>query len=229
MVTFYTKLKIVLFIAMFYSSSLMAQNYFSALGEHNLSINHNVSGIYKYNFSVSTRHYIYNKETTNVHIRQLDFKHFSTYSLSLDNSISLGLQYRNRDWFEHSNNEIRITQQFNTITRLRALRFGHRFRAEQRITNPKTTHRFRYRFAVDFPLNGEQLNIGEAYIVATNEALYSVATAIKPELDYRITTQLGWLYSKNLKLQFGLEYRFEGFNIEKNQKLHVLTSGVIKI
>ncbi|WP_237701015.1 DUF2490 domain-containing protein [Lacinutrix sp. 5H-3-7-4] len=207
----------------------MAQNYFSALGEHNLSINHKVSGIYKYNFSVSTRHYIYNNEATNAHIRQLDFKHFSTYSLSLDNSISLGLQYRNRDWFEHPNNEIRITQQFNTITRLRALRFGHRFRAEQRITNPKTTHRFRYRFAVDFPLNGEQLNIGEAYIVATNEALYSVARATKPELDYRITTQLGWLYSKNLKLQFGLEYRFEGFNIEKNQKLHVLTSGVIKI
>lgn len=229
MATFYTKLNIVLFFLILCFTRINAQSNFSSLGEHNLSINHKVSGLYKYNFSVSTRHYIYNNKTTNIHIRQLDFKHFSTYNLSLDNSISLGLQYRNRNWFENSNNEIRITQQFNTTTRLRALRFGHRFRTEQRISKPKTTHRFRYRFAVDFPLNGEQLDIGEAYIIASNEALYSVAKAVKPELDYRITTLLGWLYSKNLKLQFGLEYRFEGFNIKNDQKLHVLTSGVIKI
>ncbi|APX99164.1 hypothetical protein BWR22_02185 [Lacinutrix venerupis] len=226
---YYIKLNITIVLFLLGCTTTKAQNYFSSLGEHEISVNHKVSGLYNYNFSISTRHYIYNDAQFINNVRQLDFKHFSTYNLSLNNSISFGFQYRNRDWFETSENEIRLTQQFNTKRKIRALRLGHRIRAEQRIQKSKTVHRFRYRCALDFPLNGEKIDIGETYIVASNEALYSISKSTKPELDYRITSQIGWLFSAKLKLQFGLEYRFEALNVKKDQKLHVLTSAVFKI
>lgn len=226
---YYTKQFLFFIIVLVCSLNIQAQDYFSSIGEHQIAVNHKTNNSYSYNFSLATRHFIYNKSNYYIKIRQVDFKHFSTYNLNLNSSLSFGLHYRNKDWFENTPNELRLTQQYNYKNRKGELRFGHRFRTEQRITQPKTIHRFRYRLALDFPLKGKQLDIGETYFVASNEVLYSLAKVDKPELDYRITTQLGFLATKNLKLQFGLEYRFEALNLERDQKLHILTSAVIRI
>ena len=61
------------------------------------------------------------------------------------------------------------------------------------------------------------------------EALLSNSKHEKPELDHRTTTQLGWLVSEKIKLQFGVEYRFEAFNLNTEQKLFLLTSAILKI
>jgi hypothetical protein len=63
---------------------------------------------------------------------------------------------------------------------------GYRVRAEQRITDKPTIHRFRYRFAIDFPLQGEALDVGERYAVFSAKSLLSVAKALLPEYDQRV-------------------------------------------
>jgi hypothetical protein len=61
------------------------------------------------------------------------------------------------------------------------------------------------------------------------EALLSQSSKLKPELDHRTTVNFGWLLTEQLKLQLGLEYRFEAWNIETEQRLFILTSAILNI
>lgn len=206
-----------------------AQNDFETFGESEFAINHNVSKPYSVNFALKSRYYLYQDAVFRLEQRQLDVVHFSTLKLNYKYSISFGLQYRNRDIFSDGSNEFRTTQQLNYLKQPFGLRFGHRFRTEQRFLDTQTIYRQRYRFAVDFPLNGEKLDIGEAYFVVSVEALLSLSNISAPELDQRTTAQIGWQLTENLKLQTGLEYRLEALNINTQNKLFILTSAVLKI
>ncbi|MGZ0015372.1 DUF2490 domain-containing protein [Yeosuana sp. AK3] len=206
-----------------------AQNDFETLGESEFAINHNVSKQYSVNFALKSRYYLYQEAAFRLEQRQLDVVHFSTFKLNYKYNISFGLQYRNRDVFSDRSNEFRTTQQFNYLKQPFGVRFGHRFRTEQRFLDAETIFRQRYRFAVDFPLNGEKLDIGEAYFVGSFEALLSLSKISTPELDQRTSAQIGWQLNETLKLQTGLEYRLEALNITTQNKLFILTSAVLKI
>ncbi|WP_299524842.1 DUF2490 domain-containing protein [Winogradskyella sp.] len=206
-----------------------AQSNFEGLGESGFALNKRLSSHYKFNFAVRSRYYLYQDDALNFENRQLDFVHFSTLNLDYNHALSLGVQYRLRATIDGESDELRFTQQFNYTKKNHALRFGHRVRFEQRILDELTIFRSRYRFAVDFPLNGEKLDVGEGYLISSIEGLLSISKRIKPELDYRTTTHIGWLVSEALKLQFGLEYRFEAFNIDTEEKLFLLTSAILKI
>ncbi len=210
-------------------ATIEGQNDFETLSESAFSVNHKFSNNYSVNFSLKSRSYLYKDSNFQYQQRQLDFVHFSTFALNYNTSLSLGIQYRNRDLFDDTSNELRITQQYNTTKKHFSKRFGHRFRVEQRILDHITIHRFRYRFALDFPLKGEKLDIGETYLVTSMELLNSVNKLSSPEIDHRTTVQLGWLFSEKLKLQIGTEYRFEAFNSDTEQKLFILTTGILKI
>ncbi|WP_412561822.1 DUF2490 domain-containing protein [Winogradskyella sp. MIT101101] len=225
---FYIKASITI-VACFIGLQLFSQENFETLGETGLAINHKVNSDYKINFSFRSRYYLYQDNTFNFENRQLDVVHFSTLNLDYNHSISIGVQYRTRESIDGGNNELRLTQQFNHTKKNLALRFGHRIRFEQRILDDLTILRSRYRFALDFPLNGEKLDVGESYLVSAMEALLSKSQKMKPELDHRTTAQIGWLFSEKLKFQFGLEYRFEAFNIQTKEKLFILTSLILKI
>jgi hypothetical protein len=199
------------------------------LGESGFVVEHKVSESYSIGFASRTRYYLYQNSETNIKNRQLDFIHFSTLKLDYNHSLSFGVLYRFREAFDDGNDELRLIQQFNYNTKTLGVRFGHRFRFEQRILDDLTILRSRYRFALDFPLNGEKLDIGESYLVTTMEALLSQSKSIKPEIDHRTTAQIGWLISEKLKLQVGLEYRFEAFNINTEELLFILTSASLKI
>ncbi|WP_400075236.1 DUF2490 domain-containing protein [Winogradskyella sp. R77965] len=209
--------------------NLFSQSDFEGLGETSFSLNHKVSGDYKINFAVRSRYYLYQDNDFNFENRQLDMVHFSTLNLDYNHSLSLGVQYRLRESIDGGSNELRLTQQFNYTKRNLALRFGHRVRFEQRILENLTILRSRYRFALDFPLNGEKLDVGENYLITSMETLLSHSKKIKPELDNRTTVHLGWLVSETLKMQFGLEYRFEALNIKTEEKLFILTSLILKV
>lgn len=228
MIMSYTKLLIIfLFFLFFYE--VRAQENFESLGETAFSVNHEVSDNYKTNFALRSRYFLYKDKNLDFENRQIDVVHFSTLNLNYNHSISLGVQYRNRASIDGGSNELRLTQQFNYTKRNEALRFGHRFRFEQRILSDLTILRSRYRFAVDLPLNGVKLDVGEAYLVLSMEALLSQGKIIKPELDYRTTGNIGWVISKKSKLQFGLEYRFEAFNIATEHRLFILSSFILKV
>lgn len=206
-----------------------SQNDFETLGESSLAADHKVSKTYSVNFAARSRYFIYRNEGFEFKNKQIDLVHFSTLKLNYNRSLSVGIQYRFREAFGGSSNELRLSQQFNYTKQNLALRFGYRFRLEQRILEHVTIWRSRYRFALDFPLNGEKLDIGEGYLVTSMEALLSVAIENKPEFDHRTSAQIGWLISENLKLQTGLEYRFEAFNLETEYRLFVSTSVILQL
>ena len=227
MAMYYTRLP--LFITIFIFSFGFSQENFESLGESSIALNHKVNDFYNINFSARTRYYLYKGNNIDIKNRQMDLVHFSTYKLNYNNSISFGIQYRFREGFDGESNELRLTQQYNYTKQNSALRFGHRFRFEQRILDDITILRSRYRFAIDSPLNGEKLDIGESYLVASMEMLLSQNKHIKSEIGHRTTAQMGWLISEKLRLQMGLEYRFEAFNLKTEEKLFILSSAILKL
>lgn len=207
----------------------MAQENFNALGESSFSVNKKVSNRYKMNFGLRARYFLYQSSDFVLNSRQVDFVHFSSYKLDSRQSLSLGIQFRNRTFFENVSNELRITQQYDYRTSHKSSRFGHRIRLEQRIFEELNIFRFRYRFAIDSPLNGEKLDVGEAYIVKSVETVLSVSESIKPVYDIRFNGQVGWLLSSSFRLQIGLEYRIESLSIANSHRLFLLTTGVLNL
>lgn len=208
---------------------LVAQNNFTGFWEPEISLNSKVSENYSLNFSVRKRSFYYNDEGLTLNVRNIDVGHFSTFTLQPDHTASFGIMYRERGQIDGGLNELRLTQQYNLNHRPRIVRFGHRFRAEQRLTDNPTIHRFRYRFAVDFPLEGEKTDPGEAYLVASTESLLSAAKASKPEFDQRLTVQVGWLFKGNVRLQAGAEYRIEDYGQQPQHVLFLLQSLIFSL
>ena len=202
-----------LVIVLFFFPSLRGQDNFVAYWQPATSINYMVAPGYQHNFSLTNRSYAYRDNQWDLSGRQLDLAHFSTWKFVDNQSVGFGLQYRFRKWFEPDRgNELRLTQQFNYTRKPFATRFGQRLRAEQRIFKSRTIHRFRYRFALDRPLMGEKLDVGEPYLVATGEILLSVGNAQIPQWDHRLGFNAGWLITSGTKLQAGIEYRMEDFS-----------------
>ncbi|WP_231555177.1 DUF2490 domain-containing protein [Cellulophaga sp. Hel_I_12] len=207
-----------------------AQENFTGYLEPSVAINYKVKATYSHNFTFSNRSYFFNNEAYQLKTRQIDIAHFSDLKIKSNQSIALGVQYRFRDNFEPDReNELRLTQQYNSTFKSRNIRFGHRLRSEQRIQTSLTTHRFRYRFALDFPLQGENLDMGETYLVGSTESLLSVAKATRPSFDQRITTHIGYFLSASIKIQAGMEYRLENYNQETERVLFVTSSLILAL
>ena len=195
-----------------------------------VAVNYSVAPGYEHNFSLTKRTFTYRDSDLQFDVRQLDLVHFSRLKLLDNQSVGFGIQYRFRKVFEaDSGNELRLTQQYNITFRPRIVRFGHRIRSEQRIFKDQTIHRFRYRFALDRPLVGEKLDVGESYIVGTLESLLSVGLGLSPQYDQRIGLNVGWLVSLKSKIQTGLEYRREDFTATGQDVLFFNTSLVLSL
>lgn len=212
------------FLILFVSLSSHTQNDTEVSHENVFAIRHSFSNSYNANFELSSRAFMYTEDETVYRLQQLQLSHFSTFKLDLKQSLALGLMYRNRDAFEDSSNEIRITQQYNFKTISRTLRLGHRLRSEQRFFDNFTAFRIRYRFAIDVPLQGLKLDVGETYLVITNEGLLTTTKVRKPEIGYRLSPSLGILVSKDLNIEFGLELRLSEINIKTEESIFLNTS-----
>lgn len=212
------------------SSLLIAQDNTTVYWQPEVSLNYKVSPVYAQNFSITNRNYVYQNQETKLAVRQIDIAHFSNLTVDFNKTVGLAVQYRFRENFETDReNELRFTEQFNTTHKIRSIRLGNRFRTEQRITPASTVHRFRYRFAADFPLEGLELDMGEAYLVLTTESLLSVGEGIAPMYDQRLTSQIGWSLPKGMKLQFGVEYRVEDYKQNTEHVFFFLNSLVMSL
>ncbi|NNE76514.1 MAG: DUF2490 domain-containing protein [Pricia sp.] len=221
--------RILLVVHLLLGYCVLGQDHFTWYFEPDISLNYEVASNYSHNFEISQRSYIYD-ESFRFKGRQLDIAHFSALKITYGQSIALGIQYRFRNVFENDEeNELRLTQQYNITTQRGGIRYGDRLRVEQRIRPSLTTHRFRYRFALDIPLSGEKLDVGEPYFIGSIESLLSVAKGNKPEFDQRLTTYLGWLLNTETKLQAGIEYRVENYTQQNENVLFFLTSLVFSL
>jgi len=225
---YYTK-KIFGFILLLISISLKAQSNFSGLGETGLTFNKSFSENYKANFSLKSRYFLYQDASFSYDTRQLDLAHFSTFKIGFNYSASLGFQYRERSVIDNGPDEIRLTQQVNYKSNIATLRVGHRFRLEERFFEKLTVFRLRYRLAIDRPLQGQKLDTGEGYLIGTAETVSSFGQNINTTHDIRFSALLGWQISKTTKLQGGLEYRMEAYNVQSQHVLFLLTSAIIQL
>lgn len=195
-----------------------------------VSINYGVTGVYSHNFSLQSRSYLIDGGEVRPKLRQFELVHFSNLKIRDDQSLALGIQYRLRNPFDGDANQFRITEQYSFHHSPFVLRFGHRLRAEQLIHKDFTIHRFRYRFAVDFPLQGQKVDPGEPYLVGSLEQLLSVEKGVSPQYDARVVGQIGWELEPGFKLQMGLEYRLEEYTSDLPQSvLMLLTSAQLSL
>ena len=205
----------------------MGQESFITYLQPQVAMNYKVLPDYSHNFTLSSRNYLYRNEEFELEGRNLDISHFSTLRTGLNTSLGAGLMYRFRRGIDSSGeNELRLTQQLNITSSPLIVRYGHRWRAEQRIFPDLTVHRFRYRFTLDFPLEGEKVDVNEAYLILNTEALLSVAEGRDPQYDQRFTAALGWLLKDDIQVQAGLEYRFEDYT-EATRPVLFLNSSLI--
>ncbi|SIS40890.1 Protein of unknown function [Zobellia uliginosa] len=194
-----------------------------------ISLKYKVNTHYSHSFKVAQRAYIY-EDDFSYRIRQIDLVHFSSFKVDSKQGLALGVQYRFRESFdEPEENELRIVEQYKYSHRNETLNMGSRFRAEQRISPSLTIHRFRYRLAIDFPLKGEELAVGDPYFSASAEALLSVAKGDKPEYDQRLTSHVGWLLGQGTKLEIGAEYRAEDYTHTTEHIFFLLTSLIFSL
>lgn len=208
----FTKRRLFWPILMF-SNFLLAQDNLIAFWQPQVSLNYKVVKDYSHNFYVANRNFVYSESELLLDVRQLDLGHFSKLKIRDDQSLSLGVMWRGSNLFDGDRiNEVRLTTQYNITNAPFKWRYGHRLRAEQRIFNGlPTIYRFRYRLAVDFPLEGDQLDIGEAFSVLGAEPILSVANDFEPLYSFRLRSGIGWKYSLRSSLQFVLEYRLVNY------------------
>lgn len=210
-------------------TSTLAQENLTGYWQPSIAVNYKVTETYTHNFSIQNRNYTFDDEEWQLNVRQLDFVHFSNLQVQDNQSVALGILYRIRETFDGGANEVRLTQQYNLQSKPNVIRFGHRLRTEQRITTAVTTHRFRYRFSLDFPLKGEQLDVGEPYVVGNFENLLSLAKETSPQYDSRLTLNLGWKLSHKTKFQIGTEYRIEDYAQNLQHVLFLLSTFNISL
>ncbi len=229
MTTSYIK-HISFFCVLFCGNFLLAQEHLTGYLQPQIALNYKVTPHYGHHFSVIERTYIFDDEQIEFKAKQLDIAHYSKLKINHNQSLSFGILYRFLKTFDaDQHNELRLTQQYNIAFKPNNIQFAHRIRSEQRIKPNLTTHRFRYRFAANMPLQGEQLDVGEPYCTGSLESLLSIASGKKPQYDQRFTANLGWQLNEKIKWQAGLEYRFENYTNTTEHVFFVLTSLIVSL
>ncbi|MEX0290299.1 MAG: DUF2490 domain-containing protein [Flavobacteriaceae bacterium] len=218
------------FLFLFSHCLIRAQDDIIVYWQPAVALNYDVATNYSHNLSLSNRNYLVEGKEFVLRTRQIDIAHFSKLKIRDNQSLGLGLQYRFRETFEPDKaNELRITEQYNLTWNPRQIRWGFRFRVEQRLIPKTTIHRFRSRLAVDGPLEGERLDPGESYFVSSFENLLSMERAQEPQHDLRLTLSLGWLINADLKIQSGIEYRLENYTKRTQPILFLLTAAIFSL
>ena len=155
----------------------------------------------------------------------IDITHFSTLAVADNQRIGLGLQYRFQENFDPgSSNEFRLTEQFILKNNQESGAITHRLRAEQRIFPGRTLHRFRYRISRDIPLQGQDLNRNETYVVGHLEPVFTFANDRAPRYDQRITLGFGWLVGSKTVWITSLEYRLENYTRDTGTRIFLISS-----
>ena len=175
-----------------------------------VSLTKSINPLYKLNFKVENQEVIYN----NRDVENPQFKHYRTdLMLFFDRnirpgmSVALGVFHR----FQDDEDANRIIQQLAVLQRMRSLRINHRFRTDQTFTkNEDLEVRFRYRFSLEIPLEGAEVDPGEMYMVFSEEPIFSSKSG-DFEIENRVVVALGKMINKQEKFEWALDYRTDGF------------------
>ncbi|MCB0568890.1 MAG: DUF2490 domain-containing protein [Phaeodactylibacter sp.] len=133
------------------------------------------------------------------------------WTTALNLSLAYQFGWRSLDEAERDV-EHRLMQQITGTYSFGKYRLRSRLRAEQRFFRQNgyapPVHRWRLRPSIDFPLQGERLDLGEAYLNTQWEVLANIFEPRGLHLaEQRLYSGIGWLLSRHFRLETGLEYR----------------------
>lgn len=229
MITSSSKNLILFTFLAFMAFSASAQEKFSSYLEPEISVNWNRPNRWSFNFAFGNRDILYDEQETQFTVQHVELTHFTSYEVGFYGKVSLGLRYRFREMFDDFNHdEVRIIQQYSRERSYNRVALAHRFRVEERFRD-QTTFRNRYRFSVEFPLNGDRVDKNEFFLVTETEALWSLGKYENPSFEQRFGASLGRAISKDLKLELGTEYRLDDYTNDTSGELFISTQLSISI
>jgi hypothetical protein len=132
-----------------------------------------------------------------------DFSLLGAKKVGLNNGIAGGYLLRLRE----GKATHRAIQQFTVVRRYRWFRMGYRLAADQTFAPDESLEwRLRFRMTAEFPLSGESLDPREFYLKVNNEYLNGWQGG-DHGLELRLVPLLGYYFTDNRKVEFGLDYR----------------------
>lgn len=177
-----------------------------------VSLTKKVNDRIKLNFKVENQEIIFNNQDSQSENPQ--FTHYRTdlmmfFDRSIRPGVSVGLGVFHR--FQENEDGNRIIQQLAILQRMRNLRINHRMRTDQTFTrNDEFEVRFRYRFSMEIPLEGDEVDPKEFYTVLSEESIFSYKGR-NFEIENRTAIALGKLFNSQEKLEWALDYRTDGY------------------
>jgi hypothetical protein len=118
--------------------------------------------------------------------------------------ISIGYQH---GFVNGGLNDHQMIQQISNVYKGAGFRLGHRFRGDQMFkTNSGAEFRLRYRLSIEKPLNGQTLDAGEMYFLASNEPMIRFTSEVE-RLENRLYVSAGKYFSNKQKFEMGIEHR----------------------
>jgi hypothetical protein len=179
-----------------------------------LNVNTAVAQNYKLNFKTESRQVLYRESELQFDYERVDISLILSRKTGLNNSIAVGYLLSIREGLLVS----RSIQQFTITRKYASLRLAHRFSMDQIFEKDEdTAFRIRYRLSNQLPLNGRSVNAKEFYLKVNNEYLNSFQGG-DYDLEIRLGLLLGYEFSDNSKIEFGLDQRFDSFIEAKLRK-----------
>ena len=199
--------------------------HFELMAEPDITLNYDPDNRWSYNFEIANRNLAAVDDDGSTGVQHVEISHFTSYEVGFYSKLSLGIRYRFREMFDESrHDEVRITEQFGLSKNYNRVKVAHRWRFEQRLRG-NTTFRTRYRFSVQFPLNGDRVDASEFFMVGDTEALWSLGKYEKPDLEHRFGLALGNKIFQNTNADVGLEYRLGNYLLQSEHSLFI-TAGL---
>lgn len=200
-----------LLIALFFMPSILhAQKFIesSALSP-DIAMNFKLGDGYFVNTKVEAFHSIFERDLNSSsswvsNFDGTDFQFFLTKRLNPFYRVSLGYQFG----FEPNNpGSHRLIQQVSYIVRPGNLTIGHRLRSDQTFYKEEALKiRLRYRFSLELPLQGQALDPGEFFLLASEEVLFAYQD-FAFGFENRLVFNTGFMINPSQKLQFGFDLR----------------------
>lgn len=188
-----------------------------------LNFSYKVNEVYSYVQKFESRFKSYNNKDKDfkVEFERFDFQNFLQRKIGLYSKLAAGYQYRIKNGIA---NEHRSIQQFSWVSKLSSLRVGQRLRSDQTfssIENPE--FRMRYRAKFQLPLQGQQLDYGEYYLIFSDELVWAYQNH-QSNLENRIISKIGLYINDSNKVEWSFEWRIRPFL--KNTSNHQLWIGL---
>ncbi len=131
-----------------------------------------------------------------------DISAFIRKRVGFNSKLALGYMHRlqGKDLYH------RWTQGLSLIYKKKYFNLGHRFLCDQTYSKAESAkYRFRYRYTLELPFKGQEINTKEIFIKLGNE--YISVWQDEGDFEFRTLACIGYVLPSNTKLELGIDYR----------------------